>query len=851
MAQNQLKEEIILSTKHFDEKINSVIGQLGKLQRKGNNIGDGFEKSVGKMISRATGFNGSMKLTIGTLGKVGGAFGIAFGAGEVFNRMMTQSQTVGDAVARVQNQASESVNYFASCLARADFSGFISGLENVISKAGEVADALDDLNSAQLLFDFSNQQLNADYEKQLLISKDLTKSEKERKEALEKARKISKDITANERDMSKRYGKTAVDIISTELAKQRKNIGNIDESFINKWFSYDKFETRKQLKDAYDDMTKEAERLYRKAENSRKQRQKKDLQDRGNIGGLRAMSFNSEEQSLRKQAADIIKRRDSDVSKVIAWATSEIDDSTNSKLANALKMMGNQSQLDLSAAQREFQANRSQARLEQKHGETAKKQTGLARQTKEVQAAFDENAVTIKAINDNIGILKKRLETTKPNSAEFRKVSDELDRWNYKLDEINEKTLIGTFKENATSIKDINSNISILSQLLENTVKGSSEWHGITKRIKEESAKIAEYQKGSIGDLSNQVSEITDRLQNENLTLDARIRLIDKKNDLQAKIDRLNDDAYITVRPLAGDADRKLRSVSNANASINQVKDLLDNRIIDSNQAKKEIDSINGELQKLGLNPVKIHIETDAEKAFTNLNEKFSTFYSSFNSIDGVVNSVSSLVDSINEGTDAWGIFMGTLNSGVAILNAIGSVIEATTLLNQLFGASNTIVAAETVAASAAQKEKAITDAATSTAVATAAKVEETALLDLAAASFFAAHAGIPFAGAGLATGFIAEMMGTMTATQAATKALAAFADGGIVGGSSFVGDRVIARVNSGEMILNTMQQKHLFDLLDRGGNADNAPAQVQFVIKGKDLHGVMTNYNKINGTLK
>lgn len=43
------------------------------------------------------------------------------------------------------------------------------------------------------------------------------------------------------------------------------------------------------------------------------------------------------------------------------------------------------------------------------------------------------------------------------------------------------------------------------------------------------------------------------------------------------------------------------------------------------------------------------------------------------------------------------------------------------------------------------------------------------------------------------------------------------FATGGIVPGTSYSGDKVEALVNSGEMILNTAQQKRLFDTIDRG----------------------------------
>ena len=62
------------------------------------------------------------------------------------------------------------------------------------------------------------------------------------------------------------------------------------------------------------------------------------------------------------------------------------------------------------------------------------------------------------------------------------------------------------------------------------------------------------------------------------------------------------------------------------------------------------------------------------------------------------------------------------------------------------------------------------------------------------------------------------------------------FAEGGIVGGNSFTGDRILARVNSGEMILNRNQQAALF----------NGGGQVKFVIEGSQLKGVLDNYQAI-----
>ena len=76
------------------------------------------------------------------------------------------------------------------------------------------------------------------------------------------------------------------------------------------------------------------------------------------------------------------------------------------------------------------------------------------------------------------------------------------------------------------------------------------------------------------------------------------------------------------------------------------------------------------------------------------------------------------------------------------------------------------------------------------------------------------AGAGIPFPAnlPAIATGIGAVLTGMASAKSALAEA-PAFAMGGIVGGSSFQGDRVLARVNSGEMILNKAQQGRLFGM--------------------------------------
>lgn len=73
------------------------------------------------------------------------------------------------------------------------------------------------------------------------------------------------------------------------------------------------------------------------------------------------------------------------------------------------------------------------------------------------------------------------------------------------------------------------------------------------------------------------------------------------------------------------------------------------------------------------------------------------------------------------------------------------------------------------------------------------------------------------------------------------------FSDGGILNGFNTHGDQMLARVNAGEMILNNSQQRNLFNMLDNkgavGGNAMSG--DVEFVISGSNLKGVLRNYDK------
>jgi chromosome segregation ATPase len=106
-----------------------------------------------------------------------------------------------------------------------------------------------------------------------------------------------------------------------------------------------------------------------------------------------------------------------------------------------------------------------------------------------------------------------------------------------------------------------------------------------------------------------------------------------------------------------------------------------------------------------------------------------------------------------------------------------------------------------------------------------------------AAAAGTASAAALPFP-YNLAA--IATAMSTILSVFANIRSMTAgkFADGGIVGGTSYSGDKLFAMVNSGEMILNKRQQSNLSNMLGVGG-------QVEFHISGETLVGVLNNIDR------
>ena len=175
----------------------------------------------------------------------------------------------------------------------------------------------------------------------------------------------------------------------------------------------------------------------------------------------------------------------------------------------------------------------------------------------------------------------------------------------------------------------------------------------------------------------------------------------------------------------------------------------------------------------------------------------------------GVAGGITSMTNALEGGRNAWETLTGVVDGAIQIFQSIAAIVD---IVKALTGAAQASAAASGVKASATATETAATTSHTAaTAADTAATITNTAAKGgMAIASATASGASMPFP-----YNVVAIAAGVAAVVAALASISGAFANGGIVGGSSPSGDKLLARVNSGEMILNGAQQSRLFNFIN------------------------------------
>ena len=132
----------------------------------------------------------------------------------------------------------------------------------------------------------------------------------------------------------------------------------------------------------------------------------------------------------------------------------------------------------------------------------------------------------------------------------------------------------------------------------------------------------------------------------------------------------------------------------------------------------------------------------------------------------------------------------------------------------------------------------ATTNLAASTTTIAANKLEAASWKELAAAKYMAAHASIPFAGYGIAAGYVAAMLATVTAAG-----IPMLADGGLASGPTLamVGEYAGASGNP-EVIAPLDKLRGL--LAEPAAPIDFS--KVEFRIKGRELVGILSKEDNL-----
>lgn len=221
-------------------------------------------------------------------------------------------------------------------------------------------------------------------------------------------------------------------------------------------------------------------------------------------------------------------------------------------------------------------------------------------------------------------------------------------------------------------------------------------------------------------------------------------------------------------------------------------------------------------------------------------------------SSDRMVSSFETLRDVMNDvDSSGWERIMAVWNAMTNTIDGLMSIVKTietmTELTNKLARAKEVEATIDTATTATKVTNKATEATATvaATAVETSAATTEVAANTAKGASAAGASAAkLPFPWNIVAIG------GAIAAAIAAFAVIPKFASGGIVAGGPMSGDKILARVNAGEMILNQRQQSNLFRALNSGGlsGRGDLSSTVSTRVRAKDLILTINNELKSQG---
>lgn len=313
----------------------------------------------------------------------------------------------------------------------------------------------------------------------------------------------------------------------------------------------------------------------------------------------------------------------------------------------------------------------------------------------------------------------------------------------------------------------------------------------------------------------------------------------------------------VKVKPRDTTFDYKKTEVDIASENLDKAKELADAYKQHAEEIGKDLsDELANAMANVPTLESKLKIaqvKQDVKDFSKELNENlYSGIKDIASSSDRMVNAFESLRDVFSDvDASGWERIMAVWNAMTNTVDALMSIaktIETLTELTEKLGKAKNIEAAiDTNTTQQKVTNAAIGAAATIAAAATektAATGEVAANTAKGASAAGASAAKLPFPWNIVAIG------GAIAAAMAAFAVIPKFAGGGIIAGGPTSGDKILARVNAGEMILNGSQQSNLFDAINSGniGGGKALSSSVSTKVRAKDLILTINNELKSQG---
>lgn len=398
---------------------------------------------------------------------------------------------------------------------------------------------------------------------------------------------------------------------------------------------------------------------------------------------------------------------------------------------------------------------------------------------------WTEDASTLKEITDNVQILNDKLQTASADEAVL--INKQIAMWEEKADAIrnagkaaDDNTPLWT--EDADTLREINDNITILTEKLQDATADEAAMLN---------QQIAAWNKKA------------DAIKNAGTAVDNTPLWKEDASTLQ----EIGDNIEILNGQL------QTATIDEA-AMINQQIDAWN----------KKADAI----KNAGKETEKVSISTG------------KALLDGWGGIKNIGSSIDSITGSLQGNGNAWKMVTGIIDGFISLYAGIQTVVGIIQLLtgaSASHAATKGVEAVAETSASTARATAAATDAATSAAIITANKLETASWKELAAAKYMAAHASIPFAGFGIAAGFVASMLAVVAAAG-----IPALAEGGIASGPTLAMVGEYAGAKGNPEVIAPLDK--LRGMLAQPSSVDLG--KVEFEIKGRTLVGILNKENNI-----